>query len=279
VGDRKYVVSASVQFTGGVVVVTVQRLARAVRLVDQLGGVEDPADYPTVALRGLARLIGCDVVTYNEIGGSPPTVVYLDYPVGALEPGGRAVFTRFVHQHPLINYFRRTADSAPMMMSDLVDRWTFHGLGLYAEFFATIPVEYQLAMTVTAPGPIMVGFAFNRSTRDFNESDREVLGVLRDPLLHGLLRCRARSRAGSALDATDDLTERERRVLELVADGRTNQSIAHTLEVSPRTIAKHLEHAYRKLDVTNRAAAVATVGRSRPHEQPVDMRPAGDRAS
>ncbi len=62
-------------------------------------------------------------------------------------------------------------------------------------------------------------------------------------------------------DGVAGLTGREIRVLELVAAGRTNQAIAHALGVSPRTVAKHLEHAYRKLDVPNRAAAVAVMGR------------------
>ena len=53
-----------------------------------------------------------------------------------------------------------------------------------------------------------------------------------------------------------DLTGREIQILRLVAEGRTNASIAHALEVSPRTIAKHLEHIYRKLQVSSRAAAV-----------------------
>ena len=45
-------------------------------------------------------------------------------------------------------------------------------------------------------------------------------------------------------------------MLELVALGRTNSCIARALDVSPRTIAKHLEHIYRKFGVTSRAAAV-----------------------
>ncbi len=53
------------------------------------------------------------------------------------------------------------------------------------------------------------------------------------------------------------LTAREREVLALVAEGRTNQAIGHALQVSPRTVAKHLENAYRKLDVTCRVQAVA----------------------
>lgn len=54
----------------------------------------------------------------------------------------------------------------------------------------------------------------------------------------------------------DVLTPREREILDLVASGWTNTAIAHALRISPRTVAKHLEHAYRKLGVTNRAAAV-----------------------
>jgi DNA-binding NarL/FixJ family response regulator len=48
-----------------------------------------------------------------------------------------------------------------------------------------------------------------------------------------------------------------RSILRLVAAGRTNAAIAHALELSSRTVAKHLEHIYRKLKVSSRAAAVA----------------------
>jgi DNA-binding CsgD family transcriptional regulator len=48
-----------------------------------------------------------------------------------------------------------------------------------------------------------------------------------------------------------------------VADGDTNSAIAHGLGMSPRTVAKHLEHAYRKLGVSCRAAAVSRVARAR----------------
>ena len=38
----------------------------------------------------------------------------------------------------------------------------------------------------------------------------------------------------------------------MVAEGRTNKSIANSLFLSPRTIEFHLGHVYRKLDVSNR---------------------------
>jgi DNA-binding CsgD family transcriptional regulator len=53
------------------------------------------------------------------------------------------------------------------------------------------------------------------------------------------------------------LTPREHHVLALVAEGLTNYQIARRLDVSPRTVEKHLEHILEKLSVPSRAAAVA----------------------
>lgn len=51
------------------------------------------------------------------------------------------------------------------------------------------------------------------------------------------------------------LSERERDVLALVAEGKTNEEIATALHISPRTVGKHLEHVYEKLGVHTRVAA------------------------
>jgi hypothetical protein len=42
----------------------------------------------------------------------------------------------------------------------------------------------------------------------------------------------------------------------LLADGYTAVHMAHCLGVSQRTVHKHLEHLYRKLDVLDRLSAV-----------------------
>jgi DNA-binding CsgD family transcriptional regulator len=52
------------------------------------------------------------------------------------------------------------------------------------------------------------------------------------------------------------LTAREREILGLVAEGRSNAEVARALWISPATVGKHLEHAYVKLGVTTRTAAV-----------------------
>ena len=50
----------------------------------------------------------------------------------------------------------------------------------------------------------------------------------------------------------DELTETERRIAELAADGRSNREIAGELFVSERTVEANLTRAYRKLGVRSR---------------------------
>jgi two-component system response regulator NreC len=54
----------------------------------------------------------------------------------------------------------------------------------------------------------------------------------------------------------DDLTEREREVLRLIALGYTNQEIARQLFLSVRTIEAHRRHILDKLRLTTRAELV-----------------------
>jgi HD-GYP domain-containing protein (c-di-GMP phosphodiesterase class II) len=51
------------------------------------------------------------------------------------------------------------------------------------------------------------------------------------------------------------LTGREVEVLVLVARGHTNREVAQRLVMSPKTVSNHVEHIYRKIDVTSRAGA------------------------
>lgn len=55
------------------------------------------------------------------------------------------------------------------------------------------------------------------------------------------------------------LTTREREILELVAVGSTNAEVGLELGIANATVAKHLEHAYKKLGVRSRTAAAAMV--------------------
>ncbi|GGX43854.1 response regulator transcription factor [Saccharospirillum salsuginis] len=57
------------------------------------------------------------------------------------------------------------------------------------------------------------------------------------------------------LKETLGLTDRESQVLYWVANGKTNREVAQILEMSPRTVNKHLETIFHKLEVDNRTSA------------------------
>jgi DNA-binding NarL/FixJ family response regulator len=52
-------------------------------------------------------------------------------------------------------------------------------------------------------------------------------------------------------NAADLLTNRERQVITLIAEGRMNKEIARTLSISPKTVEKHRANLMRKLDHHN----------------------------
>ncbi len=64
-----------------------------------------------------------------------------------------------------------------------------------------------------------------------------------------------------ATDGTS-LTKREQQTLELLVEGMTNQAIANELQISEKTVEKHIKSIFGKLNVNSRVeAAVAAVKR------------------
>jgi DNA-binding NarL/FixJ family response regulator len=73
-----------------------------------------------------------------------------------------------------------------------------------------------------------------------------------DPVLAGVLS------SSAATDKRLNLTQRERDVLRLLADGMTNEEIGKNLFISPETVRTHVRKAMAKLDADTRTQAVAT---------------------
>mgnify|MGYP000139972500 CR=1 FL=1 len=57
-------------------------------------------------------------------------------------------------------------------------------------------------------------------------------------------------------DRHGTLSEREREIFQLIAEGRTNREVAELLQISPATVETHRAHIMQKLDIHNTAELV-----------------------
>jgi DNA-binding CsgD family transcriptional regulator len=98
-----------------------------------------------------------------------------------------------------------------------------------------------------------------RRVHDFRREELRALEHARTPISAALAYRHAVARLERRLPdrprRTVALTLREEQVLRLVAAGSTNRQVGRRLDVTERTVRKHLEDIYRRLDVTNRVAA------------------------
>jgi DNA-binding NarL/FixJ family response regulator len=108
-------------------------------------------------------------------------------------------------------------------------------------------VESHHALELLGQSPDHVGYLLKDRFADLNEFADAVRrvgngGSALDPLVVSQLMGRKRSR-----DLIEDLTDRERSVLELMAQGRSNDAIASALKISPKTLEAHIGTIYSKL--------------------------------
>ena len=244
------------------------------RCLHRLTDSEDLASFPDRVLEAVADLVPADVIGFNTIDPASgrttvtlrPEMPWIDIPE----------FERLAPQHPVIAHAARTGDGSARMISDFLSRRQFRRLEIYQDFFQHMGAEHQISISVIAGPALVIGLAMNRQGRDFSERDRTLLNLIRPTLVstHQLLETRARMQAvsdavqldGSTEDgipvATGRLTGREVEVLAAAARGMTNKQIAEVLQLSPRTVQKHLEHIYEKLQTGNRAGAVTRFARA-----------------
>jgi DNA-binding NarL/FixJ family response regulator len=136
-------------------------------------------------------------------------------------------------------------------------------------------IEVAIRIATTAPGTAIVFYtAFGDRALLSEALDVGARGfVLKEAPLADLVRAAERVAAGEAYvdpvlagvlvsshftDRAPSLTQREREVLRLLADGLANEEIGKTLHISPETVRTHVRKAMAKLEADTRTQAVAT---------------------
>jgi DNA-binding NarL/FixJ family response regulator/class 3 adenylate cyclase len=129
-------------------------------------------------------------------------------------------------------------------------------------------VETDFAVELVSAGAARLGYLLKdrvANVQEFTDAVRRVGagGSVIDPEV--VSRLVGRARVASPLD---DLTPREREVLGLMAEGRSNQAIAQQVSLSPKSVEGHVRNIFQKLGLTDtpddhrRVLAVLTYLRS-----------------
>ncbi|MEJ2147612.1 MAG: response regulator transcription factor [Acidobacteriota bacterium] len=98
-----------------------------------------------------------------------------------------------------------------------------------------------------------IGEEVVRAVRSVFAGHRYLTPALSDPVIEDYLSLAGRTRKISPLER---LSPREREVLQLVVEGKTNAEIASLTNLSPKTVATYRSRLMRKLDVRNFAELV-----------------------
>ena len=214
-------------------------------------------------LTELLSTFGADAAGYyvHEWDGWTTAVSIAPDDVWPRVPNAHMPTARAAAAHPGIRHSVAHPDqTAPFALTDLISerRW------LSSELGSLMRPDWGRNHQLAIPVPPVTGVAesrvwvLGRLDSTFTPGDRDVAVALA-----GVLAAVARQetwrdrRLASHARPVSELTEREHLVLHLLDDGLTAQGIAARLLLSRRTVHKHLERIYRKLDAHDRGTALA----------------------
>lgn len=134
-----------------------------------------------------SQLGSADVYSYNELNLREHRAVYKYAPQDfTIVPHGMEIFSRFLHQHPHVQYMAKTGDGSPHTISDFMPLRQFKKTDLYQEFYRPTRIPYALVVGVRggqdASGTAL-SLGMHRSSQDFCEQDRSVLMAIRPHVL------------------------------------------------------------------------------------------------
>ncbi|HYN76288.1 MAG TPA: helix-turn-helix transcriptional regulator [Lamprocystis sp. (in: g-proteobacteria)] len=243
-------------------------LRRLLALIDGLSAIPTMAAFPAGALALMGDLLPADSYAYMEINPHWRRAVSLVIPAAPRRSSAnREALALRSAEHPVFAHYRAGGDRRALRISDFWSHAHFHQTALYRDFCRQSGTEFQLVCQVPMPAPAVIGVAFSRRRGDFSERERQVADRARRYLHACYQRLepmtpppRDDTRPNADLLALN-LTPRQAEIVAQLSQGHSNKAIACVLGIAPATVKKHLEDAYRRLQVGTRAQAVIAARR------------------
>ncbi len=233
-------------------------------VIFELHSCADIAELERFVLNTLPEKLGAAFASWNEHGADLrlERVANSDSHDALIAPLVPAL-NRSLPTHPLFpDYF--DFSTGKVIYSDSVDRTRaavseeeYRNTDFFLNVAEGLGIEDQLVMHVYVMDGQGILLTFH-GLREFTPEQHLKAAVMRGHIiarLHTLYEETARqekSRHRIAAELGSVLSEREKDIVEHVCEGETNAAIAASLELSPRTVDKHLSNILRKLELANR---------------------------
>ena len=130
--------------------------------------------------------------------------------------------------------------SSPGYLPGILRNWITHERSRFDENAGDLSPSVPLVLS-RGGGNLIVHFLWGGQ-----EADQDLLLLEEQP-----------ADLASVFSEDSKLTPREFEILAWLSQGKTNAEIGLALSISPRTVKKHLEHIYGKMQIHRRSAAVA----------------------
>jgi DNA-binding CsgD family transcriptional regulator len=242
-------------------------------LVGEVVGLLALDEFRHGLLSAVRRSVPADWISLNDLSVDPQETVVLIEP--QFPPEAHALYAEYAFENPLVARYERTRDGRAYRFSDVGARSELHATNLYRSFYKPIGLEHQIAFTLPGEQDRLLALALSRRTDDFSDAERDFLNEARPFLIQAYRNALEHSRLKTDLEirshgrrlplenagllaelSSREVTPRQAEVLACLATGRSNNAIAQMLDVSERTVHKHLQVSFAKLGVHTRADAV-----------------------
>jgi len=261
---------------------TVKDLRGVLDYTTELLRVEQYEQVAPTMLAGLADVIGGDSACLTHLDLDSQLQVALRWPPLATDTRMIGAYPTVGHTHPLRAPLRALARSSspslePIRISDVVAPRAWRQTPIHQE--AMPDTTDQICLPMALKGSVVHAVSLTRDAGTFNDTQRDVLRAC-GPHLRAVLR-RSSPRRHHAFQLAPvsgwvpltkapglgprparredehelHLSDRERQVLALVAEGLTDAQVARRLGISAATVSRHLHRVYQRHGLAYRAAA------------------------
>ena len=159
---------------------------------------QDLAEFRTVLLPAIHRLVRSDFVAYNEVEQSDRTGLSITSP--ELPDWAQLAWGRHAGENPLLQRFLRTRDGRSRRFSEVVSPDELRKTSLYAELYGPLGIPHQVAFVLPSTPVLTIGVALSRGGRDYSERERRLLELARPHLIQAYRAAQLRERLNGIVE-------------------------------------------------------------------------------